>query len=86
MVWLICCFQADPICSLTVLASPDGTKGTYTQVLATWGRPTPGAWLRGLPSLRELPFTPVQGTSRQECQNGVKEQVWGGKEPLGSVS
>ena len=29
---------------------------------------------------------PAQGAGWQERQNGVKEQVWGGREPLGSVS
>ena len=38
MVWLVCCFQVAPGCSLRGLVSPGGTKGTCTQV---WGGSEP---------------------------------------------
>ena len=38
MVWLVCCFQVAPDCSLTALVSPGGTKGTCTRV---WGGSKP---------------------------------------------
>ena len=38
MVWLVCCFQVAPGCSLTGSVSPGGTKGTCTRV---WGGSKP---------------------------------------------
>ena len=38
MVWLVCCFQVAPVCSLTALVSPGGTKGNCAQV---WGGSKP---------------------------------------------